>query len=149
MSVKKSVFLSDQTARWVGATTTQHSDGVSGPRWSESINATCEHFRHVLCSAMPELTQDEWQILLNIYAGSYSPAHDAPARIASDMMDNVGAISIDKLDDAEYKALVIKMHKTSQVEQLAVLYFIQIFWSGDWQGYHWETIREKIMEEFS
>ena len=145
-SVKKSVFLSGYTAEWINSTTQKDHESHDGPKWSESINATFEQFRHLLKTSLPELTVDEWTYILNVYAGCYFPAHSVPARIASDMMDNVGAISLDALSD-DYGALVRKAHAMSQVEQLAILYFVQIFWSATWSG-DWGEIVSQIKSKF-
>jgi len=129
MATKKSVFLGDVTVNWINITTID-TNAEDGPKWSEGINATFEQFRYLIKTSLPELSQEEWQIILNTYAGSYFPAHGVPARIASDIMDDLGVISIDALDP-ELADLVKKMHGLSQPEQLAVLYFVQIFWSGN------------------
>lgn len=142
MATKKSVFLSDLTVNWIISTTQKDYAAHDGPKWSEAINATFEQFRYLLKTSLPELTINEWTVILNVYAGCYFPAHGVPARIASDMMDNVGAISIDELAE-DYAALVKKVHDMSQVEQLAILYFVQIFWSQSWSG-DWDDIASQV-----
>jgi hypothetical protein len=145
MATKKSVFLSDYTVGWIESTTKKDSHD-QGPKWSESLNATVEQFRHLLRTNLPELTRDEWTCLLNVYTGCYFPAHGVPARIASDMMDNVGAVDIAELSD-EYAELVRKTHAMSQAQQLAILYFVQMFWASDWKG-DWDEIEKTIKEKF-
>lgn len=142
MSTKKSVFLSTPTVDWIESTTI---NGDSNPKWSESINATFSQFRYLIAGALPELTMDEWQIILNVYAGSYLPAHGFPPRIAGDIMDDVGAISIDSVENLMPKKaeLIRKVHAMSQLEQLAVLYFAQIFWLNKWDS-EWPEIVEAI-----
>lgn len=142
MSTKKSVFLSDVTVDWIESTTKKDHPASDGPKWSEAINATFEQFRFLLRTSLPELSADEWQTILNVYAGCYFPAHGVPARIASDMMDNVGAVDINELSE-DYAALVRKAHAMSQVEQLAVLYFVQMFLSQSWMG-SWGEIVSQI-----
>lgn len=148
MATKKSVFLSDYTVAWIEATTSKHSHD-QGPKWSEAINATVEQFRFLLRESLPELNIDEWTAILNVYAGCYFPAHGIPSRIASDMMDNVGEISLEKLEQSspDYAVLVKKIYAMSQLEQLAVLYFVQIFWSHDWNG-EWPEIVTAIKKLF-
>jgi len=146
MSTKKAVFLSDRAAEWIQATTKKDHPAQDGPKWSESINATFEQLRFLLKSSLPELTIDEWQIILNVYAGTYFPAHGIPCRIASDMMDNIGEISLDNVNE-EYAKLVRKLYAMSQLEQLAILYFVQIFWSGKWSG-EWDEIVKHISGTF-
>lgn len=145
MATKKSVFLANQTIDWIQSTTTKDHASKEGPKWSESINATFEQFRYLLRISLPELDQGEWATILNVYAGTYFPAHGVPARIASDMMDNLGEISIESLriQNPEYADLVEKVHQFDQTQQLAILYFVQIFWSQNWSG-EWEEIVKLI-----
>lgn len=145
MATKKSVFLSDYTTAWIEATTSKHLHN-QGPKWSEAINATVEQFRFLLRGSLPDLDIEEWHIILNVYAGCYFPAHGVPARIASDMMDDLGEISIENLKP-DYAALVRKVYAMSQLEQLAILYFVQIFWSNDWKG-DWAEIVTAIKKLF-
>ena len=131
MATKKSVFLSDVTSHWVEITTKK--DGLdTGAKWSEAINATFEQFIFLLRSSLPTLTVSEWEIILNVYAGCYFPAHGTPVRIASDIMDNFGEVDIDSLRP-EYADLVRKTHAMSQTEQMSILYVVQMFWSKTWK----------------
>lgn len=152
MATKKSVFLSDQTVGWIESTTkkTLNDQELDGPKWSEAINATFEQFRHLLRGAFPDLSMDEWQMILNVYAGCYFPSHGVPARIASDMMDNLGEIDIAQVEQTmpDYAALVRKMAAIPQLQQLAILYFVQIFWSNDWKMKEWPEIVAEIKLRF-
>lgn len=152
MATKKSVFLADFTVNWINDTTTKKLNGeeLDGPKWSESINATFEQFRFLLRDALPDLDQNEWQTILNVYAGCYFPAHGVPARIASDMMDNLGECDLAAVEKTmpDYAALVRKVHAMNQVEQLAILYFVQIFWSNDWKMGEWGDIVKAIRAKF-
>ena len=152
MATKKSVFLSDYTANWIETTTkkTLNEKDLEGPKWSEAINATFEQFRFLLRESLPDLSMDEWQIILNVYAGTYFPAHGVPARIASDIMDNIGEVDIANVDNLmpEYAALIRKTHVMSQLEQLAILYFVQIFWSNVWPMKEWDQIVSDIKSKF-
>jgi hypothetical protein len=145
MATKKSVFLADHTAGWIEITTQKYGF-EEGAKWSEAINATFEQFRYLIKTSLPELTVDEWTIILNVYTGCYFPAHGVPARIASDMMDNVGAVSLEELSP-EYAELVKKVHAMTQIEQLAILYFVHIFWAGKWGG-EWPEIEAAIKAKF-
>lgn len=153
MATKKSVFLSDYTVAWIDSTTSKKLNGeeLEGPKWSESINATFEQFRFLLRGALPDLDVSEWQAILNVYAGCYFPAHGVPVRIASDMMDNIGECDIANVEKLipEYAALIRKVHGMQQVEQLAILYFVQIFWSNDWKlSGEWSDVVAAIKAKF-
>jgi hypothetical protein len=147
--MKKSVFLSSKTVEWIECTTKIYHPASDGPKWSEAINATFEHLRFLLKNSLPDLSAEEWEIILNVYAGCYMPAHGVPARIASDMMDDLGEVSIENVRKnlPAYADLVIKIHALSQTEQFAILYFVQIFWSRDWSG-DWEQIFLEIKSKF-
>lgn len=153
MANKKSLFLSDFTSDWIKTTTTKKIDNElnDGPKWSESVNATFEQFRFLLRDALPDLDANEWQKILKVYSGCYFPAHGVPARIASDMMDDIGECDLANVEklNPEYAALVRKAHSFSQIEQLAILYFVQIFWLNDWKSYaEWADIFEAIKKNF-
>lgn len=126
MAIKKSVFLSDRTGEWISTTTCK-----SG-KWSESINATTDQFRYLLRVSVPELSIEEWTSIFNIYNGCHMPAHSIPARVASDMMDDIGAIDLENVDK-DYAALVRKVYAMTQAEQMAITYVAQIFWSSEWK----------------
>lgn len=101
---------------------------------SGAVNEIVTRYTWVMRQSLPELTSTEWQHILNVYAGSWMWDQHPPARIASDMLDNVGAISVDDLEPS-YRAIVVKAHGWSQAQQYAVLDFVQQFWARDWSGY--------------
>jgi hypothetical protein len=149
MATKKSVFLSDRTTQWITATTGDIQAGEN-PRWSESINATFDQFSTLIANALPELSPDEWQIILNTYAGCYLPAHSLPARIASDIMDDMGAIDITSVEKLypDTALLIRKVHGMSQLEQLSILYFNQVFWLNKWDC-EWPDVVEQIKNKMT
>lgn len=144
-SVKKSVMFSDQTVAYIKARTREENE-IS---WSQALNEGFKALAWVTKQSLPELSAKEWGMLLNVYAGcivEFTP----PFRIASDMMDDRGEISIETLDkvDPGYAALVRKMHGLSQIEQFAVLDFVQKFWSRSWNDCKdWGEIYRKISVE--
>ena len=131
MSLKKSIMLSDETLAAIESRKVKGADDVL---WSQSVNSCFEKTEWVIKHALPELTGDEWQMLFNVYAGCWLNDFMPPYRIASDMMDDAGAISLDELND-DYAALVKKVHGFSQVEQFAITEVIQKFWCGEWNDY--------------
>lgn len=126
-SIKKSVMFSEQTQAYIDART-RSDDQIA---WSQALNEGFKALQWLTAESLPELTEGEWETILNVFSGSiieFTP----PFRIASDMMDDKGAIALEELDP-EYAALVKKMHALSQVEQFAVLDFVQKFWAKDWK----------------
>jgi hypothetical protein len=98
--------------------------------WSAAINGGFEALGWLSQELLPDLTDAEWQLILNTYSGCLLDYH-RPLRIASDIMDDLGAIDINDLD-ADTAAVVRKCHAMSQPEQFAVLDFVSQFWAGDW-----------------
>lgn len=151
MSAKKSVFLVSSTVDWIAATTAKPLHGEN-PQWSESINTIFWQFKLLLKDSLPNLNSNEWIALIKVYKDQRFPAHGVgPARkfphfpvrtlprIANDMMNAVGAINLESISDKSYAQLVVKMHGMTPLEQLAILYFIQIFWQSDWTAPDWEN----------
>jgi hypothetical protein len=94
--------------------------------------------------SLPKLTMEEWQMILGIYDGSWVEPHQ-PLSIATDIMDDKGAISLTNLTP-EYAALAQKMHSLSQAEQLAIMDFVQKYWANDGSEYqNWDEIYQKVI----
>ena len=132
-SIKKSVMLSEGTLDYINARV-RHESEIG---WSEVLNEGFKALKWLSAQALPDLTPDEWQYLLNAYSGcmmSFSP----PYRIASDLMDDAGAVSIEELTP-EYAALVKKIHGMTQVQQYAIQDFIIKFWAG---GDKWNDAKD-------
>jgi hypothetical protein len=125
MGIKKSVFLSDQTEQIIR----KMSRDDDHPQWSNVINQTLAAADWVFRESLPELTPAEWQVILNAYAGTCDTLQVQPYRIASDLMDDLGLIAVDDHPNAD---LVKRIHGMSQAEQFAILTFVQLFWSNDW-----------------
>jgi len=146
MSNRKVFYISERTCAWITDTTAKPAFGEKA-RWSEAVNATIEQYRYLLRQSLPDLDMEEWTIILNVYSACHFPAHGMPARVASDMLDNVGAESIDDITNAAYKALVSRVYSMTQLEQLAILYFVQIFWANKW-NLEWANIVSAIKSKF-
>ena len=65
------------------------------------------------------------------------------------MMNDAGALSIEELTN-DHAELVKKVHRMNQTEQLAILYFVQIYWLGDWDNIkNFDLIKEKIIAKLN
>lgn len=134
MSHKKNVYFSDESHQIVK---NRHSDRESGfVSFSAVTNEITQRYQWIMTAALPELSNDEWTAILNVYAGCIMSKRPTQPRIASDMMDNVGAEDFELLErnNPDYAALVKKIHELSLVEQLAVYDFVQQYWAGDWNA---------------
>jgi len=125
MSIKKSVFLSDQSE----AIIRKMSRDDDHPQWSGIINQTLSAADWVFRQSLPDFTPEEWQAILNTYAGTCDTLQCHPYRVASDMMDDRGLIDVEDHPESE---LVKRIHGMTQAEQFAILTFVQIFWSNNW-----------------
>lgn len=140
MSLKKSVMFSDQAVTYITARTRDQNDIA----WSQSVNRTFEAVEWLSRYLLPELNQQEWELILNTYAGCITDFH-RPLRIASDMMDNFGEVDINDLSP-EIAGVVRKCHALSQPQQFAVMDFINVFWSRDWSSFkNWDDIYNHII----
>lgn len=140
-SMKKSVMFSDNTVSYIQSRT-RHESEIA---WSQALNEGFKALSWITRQALPELTTGEWTIILNVYAGTWIEFHP-PFRIASDIMDNFGEVDITKLDD-DIANLVKKVYAMSQIEQFAIMSFVQIFWANNWNGEpDFDAIAAKIKE---
>ena len=132
-------MLADATVRYMQDRTRDGEDIL----WSQMVNEGFKQLSWITQQSLPVLTPAEWEILLNVYAGSWLEFFP-PFRIASDIMDNWGALELSQLDPA-VADLAKKMHAMSQVEQYSIMEFVRIFWLHDWnQEPDFETIQTKI-----
>lgn len=140
-SMKKSVMFSDNTVSYIQSRT-RHESEIA---WSQALNEGFKALSWITRQALPELTTGEWTIILNVYAGTWIEFHP-PFRIASDIMDNFGEVDIIQLDD-DIADLVKKVYAMSQIEQFAIMSFVQIFWANNWNGEpDFDAIAAKIKE---
>ena len=137
-SIKKSVMLSSETTAYILARNKDENE-IS---WSESLNEGFKILKFISQQALPELSQEEWTIILNTYAGSTVDNVRFPLRIASDIMDDLGVIDPSLLKK-EIKATVEKVYEFNQIEQFAIMDFVRKFWAKNWDC-DWEEIVEKI-----
>jgi hypothetical protein len=121
-------MISDQTLKIMQSMTDQRNPDTS-IAWSNLVNRAIVVNDYMARTHLPELTDGEWQVVLNCYAGTCGSIEHPPYRIASDMMDDLGLINVEDHPSAD---LVKRIHAMSQVEQFAILSFVEKFWSADW-----------------
>ena len=135
-AIKKSVMLSSDTYDYILA----RAKNVNDISWSESINAGFKILKFIAKQALPELSHTEWMLILNTYAGTGNMRF--PLRIASDILDNYGVIDVSELKD-EVQATIMKIHHFNQIEQFAMMDFVEKFWAKSWEC-DWAEIVETI-----
>jgi hypothetical protein len=125
MSLKKSVMISDSAVAAIQA----RSRSDVGIGWSQSINKAITDLKTLCRVMLPELTENEWVMILNVHNGSFLEGQTFfPLRLASDVMDCCGVVDIGDLDEP-HQALVRKLHAMSQAEQYAILDMVQKYWA--------------------
>ncbi len=122
-------MLSEQTVSYLAA----RNQDVEEISWSEQINNAFKLLRFLSQNSLPTLQEKEWELLFNVYAGSQSILHP-PFRVASDILDHFGEISVDALKP-EHKGFVLKAHTWSQAQQFAVLDHVTKFWAKEHVDY--------------
>lgn len=128
MGTKKSVMLSDMTVA-IMQTMTDKRNPDTAIAWSNLVNRGIIINDYLFRESLPELTQEEWQVILNAYTGTIGSIEHPPFRIASDLMDDLGLIDVEKHPNSE---LVKRIHNMTQVEQFAILSFVERFWNNHW-----------------
>ena len=136
--MKKSVFLSESTVDFLSIVAKNNAD-LDVIQWSGGINGSIYALKTIISESIPDLTDDQWNMLLeyaavNVHNGSFEPAFSPVAlNVAGCMMDNVGEISIENLrkKDAEYADLVEKVHNMTAAEQYSILFICQSFWANN------------------
>jgi|GEM_PF-1475098 hypothetical protein len=157
---KKAIFLSEESERWIVVTTKPlgvvDDKADKSVKWTESVNASIQTLKHILASSLPELTTTEWAIIFNIIKikteakGIVENHTQFLAFEKYDISEDILAFnylldSKQQCDDA--KLLALKMHNINKVEQLAILYFVQVFLLNDWTGCEVAEIVEQIKKE--
>ena len=120
-STKKSLMLWLSTIAYFAART---KDGAA-IEWTEATNASVKHLEWLSRELTPDFTVSEWGMLTNVYARR-GVTLTPPYRIASDILDSAGVISLDELSP-KYAALAKKARALSQPAQFAALDVVRQF----------------------
>lgn len=155
---KKAIFLSEESERWIVVTTQPLGLGVvnQSVKWTESINASIQNLKNILASSLPELTVTEWAIIFNIIKikteakGIVENHTQFLAFEKYDISKDISAFNylLDSKQQCEdAKLLALKMHSMNKVEQLAILYFVQVFLLNEWTGFDVVEIVERVKKE--
>lgn len=159
-SRKKAIFLSEESERWIVVTTKPlgivDDKANQSIKWTESVNASIQNLKNILASSLPELTTTDWAIIFNILKIKTEAKGIVENRtqflafekydISEDILTfNYLLNSKQQCDDA--KSLALKMRNMNKVEQLAILYFVQVFLLNDWIGCEVAEIVEQIKKE--
>jgi hypothetical protein len=120
-STKKSLMLWLSTIAYFAART---KDGAV-IEWTEATNTSVQHLAWLCGELTPDFTVSEWGMLTNVYARR-GVTLTPPYRIASDILDGAGVISLEELSP-QYAALAKKAKTLSQPAQFAALDVVRQF----------------------
>ena len=124
-SIKPSVSISEYSQQ-ILAPYTQTDEGIA---LSSAIYMILNRYAWAVSQSLPQLTDQQWELLLNVYAGSEISSYPPPYRVASDIMDHCGVLDLSGLDAATAET-VRQIHGMSQAQQLAILDTVQRFWAA-------------------
>lgn len=137
-------MISEKTQAYI-ATRFRKEDGTAETySWSQGINGAVATLQFVLSNSLPDLTEYEWECVLNTFNGTMwdDERIESFLSIASRMMDEIGAVDINEVEE-KYAHVVRKMHKLSVVEQYSVADMCRKFWSNS----HSEKTMLEIIEK--
>lgn len=136
MGLKKNVLLSDQSVSFIAARRSSSDVDGDAISWSAGINQAVGDLSWLLRELVPDLDVRTWRTLLDAYAGHFFDGPSiTPYRLASDVMDHHGAISLEELDPLT-AAAVRELHRLNQPQQYAAAQVARLFWAqpSRWTG---------------
>lgn len=144
MGLKKNVQLSDQAVAFIEVRRAPSDADGDRLGWSAGVNQAIGDLSWLLRELVPTLNDKTWMVLFDAYAGHFfDGARITPYRLASDVMDHYGVLSIDELEPSISDA-VRQLHKLTQPQQHAATEVARLFWvrSGHWSGEITEIVKQ-------
>ena len=154
---KKAIFLSEASERWIVVTTQPYgSVEAKSVKWTESVNASIMNLKSILASALPDFTNEEWEIIFLIIKGK--------TKLREAVENHTNFLAFEKYDISEdilmfnflldakqqceaAKLLAQKISAMTKVEQLSILYFLQVYLLDQWVDWKVSRIVEQVKEE--
>lgn len=137
-------MVSGESLKYIETRGYTKGDG-DGVAWSEAVNESIKALAWLSRAELPELDSSEWEYILNCYT-SRNVEYSFPLRIASDLMDNVGALELSELSK-DYAALVKKCHAMTQAQQFAIMNYVRMFWTKDRKAESFDATIQAIIDE--
>ncbi len=124
MAKRISIYLGDEAQAYVEGHTTE--DGST----SGAIYAAIDRLGYLLKTAMPTLTDDEWQLIYDARNGAINtPASQAVSGLIGAIEDAIDLDHLDKKYDIDGVALLAKLKKLDRVGRMAVLDSAEQYWA--------------------
>lgn len=122
---RKSIHLTEQSEQYVVDRTLQSET----PNYSGNINTAFSVLAYLAQSEKPELTQDDWVELYNVYTGSDLTRIALPLNLARDLLDHYGATLPKDLPE-NCRPLLDLLGELTQAQQFAVIDAVRVFWAS-------------------
>nr|DAS42692.1 MAG TPA: hypothetical protein [Caudoviricetes sp.] len=123
--MKKSVHLTADSVGYIEART-----GEGEMNFSASINAAFEQLAYLARAELPDITDVDFSLLCNVYAGSDLSRIALPLNLARDLLDHYGATIPQQLPE-DVRDLVTTLARMSQAQQFALIDAVRVFWCQD------------------
>lgn len=122
---RKSIHLVERSEQFIADRTMQGET----PNYSGFINSQLAILDHLAKAEKPNLSNEDWIELYNVYAGSDLTKIALPLNIAADILDHHGATVPKQLDEIA-ENLVNKLVDMTQAQQFAIIDAVRVFWAS-------------------
>ena len=99
------------------------------PAYSALVNNAFYQLNFLGQAEKPELSDEEWAELYNVYAGSDLTKIAMPLNLGLDLLTHYGAATADQLNDVASE-LLPKLAKMTQAQQFAAIDAVRVFWAS-------------------
>ena len=123
--MKKSVHLTADSVGYIEART-----GEGEMNFSASINAAFEQLAYLARAELPDITDVDFSLLCNVYAGSDLSRIALPLNLARDLLDHYGATIPGELPEDAHNLIEV-LAGMSQAQQFALIDAVRVFWCQD------------------
>lgn len=121
---QKSIHYSDASAAYLAARSPE-----GGINWSGATNNAFALLAYIAEGEKPDLSDDEWTEIKNVYAGSDMSRVAVPINLAADLLDHYGATLPSDLAEGP-RQLVEKLHRMTPGQRFAVIDAVRVFWAA-------------------
>lgn len=121
---RKSIHLVERSEQFIADRTQGET-----PNYSGFINSQLALLDHLAKAEKPNLSNEDWIELYNVYAGRDLTRIATPINVARDLMDHHGATSTSQLPE-NCKPLVELLVNLTQAHQYAIVDAVRVYWAS-------------------
>lgn len=142
MSIKKPVVITDESLSYIQARNPHPGSEAS---WSRAVNCALDHLGWITRELLPELSETDWELILNVYSGATQEFY-RPFSLSADCMSYFGARDIGDVPE-KYQGSIQLFRDLTQAEQYAVFQFVEVFWCNNFSRYHnWADTHQAVLD---